>query len=207
MENAAFKSVTFGGFDKQDVIHYIEETAKAHEAALQTAKNESQTLRKQNSALSQQADELQKQCESQTSELEQLRAEVAALRTKVDTLTKQCSETDVLSAELETLRPDAEAYRQFRTNLGDIECQARKRAADLEAETTQKLQKWVTDFQEQYQSLVTTFGTTSTYVTSELRKVEVNLSQLPRALDQIGTDLNKLNAALKQDQQTKSSKA
>ena len=205
MENAAFKSVTFGGFDKQDVIHYIEETAKAHETALQAAENENQTLREQNDVLSQQLDKLQKQCESQTSELEQLREETTALRAKVDTLTEQCTAANALSAELETLRPDAEAYRQFRTNLGDIECQARKRAADLEAETTQKLQRWVTDFQEQYQSLVATFGTTATYVTNELRKVEVNLSQLPRALDQIGTDLNKLNSSLKQDQQTKSS--
>ena len=29
MDNYSIKSVTFGGFDKQDVIRYIEETAKA----------------------------------------------------------------------------------------------------------------------------------------------------------------------------------
>ena len=37
MENYAFKSVAFGGFDKQDVIHYIEQTAK--EAAAVSSPN------------------------------------------------------------------------------------------------------------------------------------------------------------------------
>ena len=45
MENYAFKSVAFGGFDKQDVIHYIEQTAKEAAAAqerLQKAKQDLQ---------------------------------------------------------------------------------------------------------------------------------------------------------------------
>ena len=45
-----------------------------------------------------------------------------------------------------------------------------------------------------------TFETTASYVTGELRKVEVNLTQLPRAMDQSGADLNELAAVLEKYQ-------
>ena len=43
---------------------------------------------------------------------------------------------------------------------------------------------------------MSTFETTASHVNSELRKVEVNLTQLPRAMDQSGTELNELAARL-----------
>jgi CII-binding regulator of phage lambda lysogenization HflD len=47
-------------------------------------------------------------------------------------------------------------------------------------------------FREQYQVLMSYFESTATHVTSELRKVEVNLTQLPRTMDQPGSELNEL---------------
>ena len=158
MENYAFKSVAFGGFDKQDVIHYIEQTAKEAAAA---------------------QERLQK-------EKEDLQAEADSLRTQV--------------RELQT-RPEAEAYAQFRDRVGDIECDAHKRAAELEASTTARLRRTVELFRAQYVTLMSSFESTASHVTAELRKVEVNLSQLPRAMDQAGTELNELAALL--DRSTK----
>lgn len=43
---------------------------------------------------------------------------------------------------------------------------------------------------------MTTFDATATHVTGELRKVEVNLTQLPRAMDQAGKELEALAAEL-----------
>ena len=48
---------------------------------------------------------------------------------------------------------------------------------------------------------MSTFETTASHVTGELRKVEVNLSQLPRAMDQAGTELNELAARLDSSKQ------
>ena len=47
MENYPIKSVTFGGFDKQDVIRYIEQAAQQAAAAQQTLQDENENLRKQ----------------------------------------------------------------------------------------------------------------------------------------------------------------
>ena len=43
---------------------------------------------------------------------------------------------------------------------------------------------------------MSTFKTTAAHVNSELRKIEVNLTQLPRAMDQSGAELKELEALL-----------
>ena len=105
--------------------------------------------------------------------------------------------------EVERLRPDAEAYAQFRERIGAIECEARKRAADLELATETQLRKTVALFQEQYQALMTAFEAAAGHVTGELRKVEVNLAQLPRTMDPAGAALKSLSARLERENQKK----
>jgi hypothetical protein len=70
-----------------------------------------------------------------------------------------------------------------------------------EASTTARLRRTVELFRAQYVTLMSSFESTASHVTAELRKVEVNLSQLPRAMDQAGTELNELAALL--DRSTK----
>ena len=169
MENYPIKSVTFGGFDKQDVIHYIEQTAQ------KAAESEKQ-LREENERLRSQMEELQEQVEH--------------LQEQTRSLTE------------ERLRPDAAAYAQFRERIGAIECEARKRAADLERDAAQKMRQTVEEFRKQYQVLMSTFAAASAHATGELRKVEVNLSQLPRVMDQTGAELNELAALLEKGGKT-----
>lgn len=192
MDNYPIKSVTFGGFDKQDVIRYIEQAAQQAAAAQQTLQTENEDLRKQVTDLS--------------AELSALRTQVSSLSAERDHLQETLSQESASRQQLEALkpledevarlRPDAEAYAQFRERIGAIECEARKRAADLEQATINQLQKTVDLFREQYQTLMSTFESTASHVTGELRKVEVNLTQLPRAMDQAGTELNELAARL-----------
>ena len=192
MDNYPIKSVTFGGFDKQDVIRYIEQAAQQAAAAQQTLQTENEDLRKQVTDLS--------------AELSALRIQVSSLSAERDHLQETLSQESASRQQLEALkpledevarlRPDAEAYAQFRERIGAIECEARKRAADLEQATINQLQKTVDLFREQYQTLMSTFESTASHVNGELRKVEVNLTQLPRAMDQAGTELNELAARL-----------
>ena len=198
MGNYPIKSVTFGGFDKQDVIRYIEQAAQQAAAAQQTLQDENENLRKQAEALS--------------AELSTLRAQVSSLSAERDRLQEalgresasrqQLESLKPLESEVARLRPDAEAYAQFRERIGAIECEARKRAADLELATVNQLQKTVDLFREQYQTLMSTFESTASHVNGELRKVEVNLTQLPRAMDQAGTELNELAARLEHSKES-----
>ena len=196
MENYAFKSVAFGGFDKQDVIHYIEQTAKEAAAVQERLQKENEDLQTEADSLRTQVRELQTRLETETALREQAQSELEQERTARQGLEAFKPEAERLAAELERLRPEAEAYAQFRDRVGDIECDAHKRAAELEASTTARLRRTVELFRAQYVTLMSSFESTASHVTAELRKVEVNLSQLPRAMDQAGTELNELAALL-----------
>ena len=209
MENNTFKSVAFGGFDKQDVINYIEKTAKAAAAEQEKlqqenerVKLENETLQKELAELKVQLNTIQGQWASVGAQKEKLTVELAqetALRQELETLKP---EAERLAEEVEHLRPDAAAYAQFREKIGAIEFEARKRAADLEEATQLKLQKIVDEFQQQYAQLMSTFNSTAAYVNGELRKVEVNLTQLPRALDKNSVELKELAAVLERANKT-----
>ena len=47
MDNYPIKSVTFGGFDKQDVIQYIEQAAQQAAVVQQARQTENEALQKQ----------------------------------------------------------------------------------------------------------------------------------------------------------------
>ena len=167
MESYTFKTVTFGGFDKQDVAHYVEQLTQEHSAALSA-------LQEENAALKEKSSHLEAE-----NRLRDYPEKYEALRTEAD-----------------GLRKDAEAYVEFRNRIGNIECEAQQRAAKLEADTQARLRRMAESFRAQYEALTGTFDAASAHVTSELRKVEVNLSQLPRALDPVDRELEKLDGIL-----------
>ena len=195
MDNYSIKSVTFGGFDKQDVIRYIEETAKAAAATEKELQEKLEQIRIENQELLSRLNSAEKELASLQTRFQDLNLEYS--RVKEDAAREAAARLELeplkpLQEEVNRLRPDAEAYAQFREKIGAIECEARKRAADLESATIQKLQQNVDLFREQYQVLMSSFESTAAHVTSELRKIEVNLTQLPRTMDQPGSELNEL---------------
>ena len=185
MENYPIKSVTFGGFDKQDVIRYIEQTALDHDAARKELETEIEGLNAR-------IEELNKANAALQEEIDALHADKDTLISDRNAERAAAEETiSSLKAEAERLRPDAENYARFRDRLGAIECEARERAGALERSTSEHLQT-VEDFRSQYSNLMSIVENTTTYMTGELRKVEVTLSQLPRAMDRPGAELNEL---------------
>ena len=195
MDSYPIKTVTFGGFDKQDVIRYIEQTAETAVVAQKELQEENERLRYQVNSLSEEATSLRTQVNELTVQRNRLQAALSqetAAKESLALLQPLEDEVLLLRAEVQKLRPDAQAYAQFREQLGAIECEARKRAADLESAASARIRQTVEQFCAQYQELMHTFESTTSHVTTELRKVEVNLSQLPRAMDQAGNDLQQL---------------
>lgn len=203
MENNTFRSVTFGGFAKQDVIDYIEKTAKEAADQQEQLQKENDGLREQVESLTARLNGLLLQVDALTKERDQLASQLEQETAARKELEPAKPEAERLTAEVERLRPDAEAYAQFRERIGTIECEARKRAADLESATVTRLEGMVAQFREKYQELTAMFDGTAAHVTGELRKVEVNLAQLPRAMDQTGVELGELSTLLEKLKQEK----
>ena len=206
MENNTFKSVTFGGFAKQDVIDYIEKTARENAAVVEQLQKEAAALREELKTMKAQLEGARVQLQGVAEENEKLAADLAAetaLRQELEPFKPQCAplvdENERMSAEIQRMRPDAEAYAQFRERIGAIECEARKRAADLEEATQAQLRQSADTFRAQYETLMSTFNAASAHVTAELRKVEVNLTQLPRAMDRVSAELKELDKVLEKN--------
>ena len=196
MESYTFKTVTFGGFDKQDVAHYVEQLTQEHSAALSALQEENAALKEKSSHLEAENRRLRTQADMQAASLSQLSTQAEKLLEEVAALRDYPEKYEALRTEADGLRKDAEAYVEFRNRIGNIECEAQQRAAKLEADTQARLRRMVDSFRAQYEALAGTFDAASAHVTSELRKVEVNLSQLPRALDPVGRELEKLDGIL-----------
>ena len=203
MENNTFKSVAFGGFAKQDVIDYIERTARESAAAQEKLRQENNELQAAAASLRSQVEGLKARLAVLEAEHERLTVDLQKESCRLQELEPLEAKCTQMSGELERLRPDAEAYAQFREKIGAIECEARKRAADLEADTQSRLLRTVETFRTQYQALMSTFTATASHVTGELRKVEVNLTQLPRAMDQAGAELKELEKLLERSGEQK----
>ena len=196
MESYTFKTVTFGGFDKQDVAHYIEQLTQEHSAALSALQEENAALKEKSSHLEAANCALRTQVDMQAASLSQLSAQAEKLLEEVAALRDYPEKYEALRTEADGLRKDAEAYVEFRNRIGNIECEAQQRAAKLEADTQARLRRMAGSFRAQYEALAGTFDAASAHATSELRKVEVNLSQLPRALDPVDRELEKLDGIL-----------
>ncbi|MDY3282544.1 hypothetical protein [Dysosmobacter sp.] len=197
MDNHTFKSVAFGGFDKQDVAAYIEKISQEYTAQVQELERSRAALQEDSDTLRRQLETLRQKAADQEQQIAGLTAQVSQLTARAAELENADSRAAELAAQVESLRPDAESYRQFRDRVGDIECDARRRAAELENTTKSQLRRSAAEFREQYRLLTAAFDTTSAHVNEELRKIEVNLTQLPRALDQIGVRLQELEGVLK----------
>lgn len=203
MENNTFKSVTFGGFDKQDVIRYIEQASREAAEVQERLQKENDDLRSGVRELEQRAAEQERRAGEAEARARELERQLAEERSARQGLEQERTELQAAAEEARRLRPEAEAYAQFRDRVGDIECEAHKRAAALENTTMAQLRKTVAVFQEQYQAAMKTFESSAAYVDTELRKIEVTLSQLPRAMDRTGAELKELGSLLEPGEETK----
>lgn len=199
MESYSFKSVAFGGFDKQDVVRYLEQSSEKAAAAQRELEAENEKLRTEAADRAEELERLRARVEELSAERDGLQKKLEterAARADLEPLRSLEQDAARLTAERDALKPDAEAYARFRERLGAIECEARKRADDLEEEAAAQTRRSLEEFRSRYQRLLTAFEATAGHVNGELRKIEVTLSQLPRALDQTGAELGELAARL-----------
>ncbi|MCI8818036.1 MAG: hypothetical protein HFG04_02625 [Oscillibacter sp.] len=199
MENYSFKTVAFGGFDKQDVVRYLEQAAEKNAALQRAHEEESEKLRGELEELREQVEQLQNQIGKLNVQRDWLQNQLETETTAREGLESLRSlEQDVarLTAEANALRPDAEAYARFRERLGAIECEARNRADDLEEAAAGQTRRTAEAFQREYRNLMDLFRSAAGHVTQELQGIQDALAQLPQSMEPTETGLNTLISKL-----------
>lgn len=158
--NANFKTCMFGGFAREDVINYIEKSAREVQERIDALEKENADLTGSNEQLAQELRTLRTQVqvrESDTQELETLRQQLDEAQSRAAELV---SENRQLTAQNNSLRTAAEECARLKERIADIEINAHRRTEEFRAEAITALRQtidaqraWCREKQEQYAQL------------------------------------------------------
>ena len=152
-----FKTCMFGGFDRGDVINYIEKSAKEAKERIEALENENNELRSNNERIEQALRALHAQAKQQRQEeqgqealqqqLSEAQVHLNELAVEIDTLR---AENEMLRAEAQSLRTEsvklreaADDYAHLKEHIADIEINAHRRTEEFRAEAIEKLRQSV----------------------------------------------------------------
>ena len=130
--DASFKTRLFGGFDREDVVTYIEKTAAENQTQLETLRAEVETLRKQRDEAASENEALR----GLTEEDAKLREENARLQAQ---LAQAQAEASALRSECEALRGPALEYQSLKEHIAEIEISAHRRTEEFRAKAMERL--------------------------------------------------------------------
>ena len=133
MASAQNFRAAFNGFNREDVVHYIEYLNSKHTAAINQLKSDNQTLADELESLRAKPD-LTEECAQLREENQELHAQVEGLSAQIEALSKQLEEaqqfTPLADEELEAYRRAEKAERTARERARQIYCQATGALAD-----------------------------------------------------------------------------
>lgn len=130
--DASFKTCMFGGFDRQDVVTFIEKTAEEHRTALEVLQAENDTLRRERDDAVAENDTLRLLAEEDA----RLRDDNTHLEQQVQDLQQQLT---AVQAENDALRGPAGEYQSLKEHVADIEISAHRRTEEFRARAMERL--------------------------------------------------------------------
>ena len=137
--SANFKTCMFGGFDREDVVSYIEKTAKETQEKLGALESENTRLKADNERIEQALRTLHaqaKQMKQDEQDQETLQQRLDEAQARAAELAVRC---EALVAENENLRASAKECVHLKEHIADIEINAHRRTEEFRAEAIEKL--------------------------------------------------------------------
>ena len=151
--STTFKTCLFGGFDREDVISYIEKTAKENQERLRELTDSSEALQRDNDAMRQELDALRNTAENAKSVAEKYEM----LRSRVDEVVQRA---ETLEAENKELRQQAAEYQSLKDHIAEIEISAHRRTQEFRSAAIEQLhgmvdqqRTWFAQQRQQYAGL------------------------------------------------------
>ena len=132
--DASFKTCMFGGFDRQDVVAFIEKTAEEHRVETETLRAENDQLRRDRDAAVAENEALR----CLTEEDARLQEDNNRLQRRVEELQAKLAE---VQAENDTLRGPAGEYQSLKEHIADIEISAHRRTEQFREEAVTRLRQ------------------------------------------------------------------
>ena len=211
MANTIFRTA-LSGFNRQDVMAYIEKTQKEAAEAAQQQEEQIRSLQEQLDAAQEALDACTQEKEALDRELTDANLRYTHAKTQWDAqrTAREALETDVtqrdeavrtLTAEnqelfhrVQELEEQSDTVRREKAQVAQLELEAQEKAAA----TLQQAEDQVAATVEQYTALFDAFSTITSHVTSELRKMDVTVSQLPISFNHLQDSLQEVLARAKE---------
>ena len=193
-----FRSAAVGGFNKQDVLTFLEEQSRQSSQAQQELSGRLEEAERECEDLRQERDSLRRQVEQLQGELEDLRQERDGLRVQLDTAERDLTacqrqisqaqqERDEVQAQLDGLRPDAEAYTQIKERTVVVELDAHRRALAIQEKAEEDAQRvrrqveqWLHRMEREYSDMRGEVELSASHAVSELERVRAGLGRLTK---------------------------
>ncbi len=195
-----FRSAAFGGFNRQDVLDFLEkmsaENAQRQQELQQKLEESEEERRKLSEQSSQQAEQLsilQRDRESLNQQLEQLKQELEDSKAQAGAQTQELEslrqERDALTARVDALEPDASAYETIKERTAGVELEAHRRAqtvldqANTQArELRRNVEQWLGQVEREYGALRSQVEATVSHAADKLEKAGKCLDQVSALL-------------------------
>ena len=163
--SANFKTCLFGGFDREDVVAYIEKLSRENSEQIAALEQENESLRQRNQNMEGELvlmreqflerSEQAKQSEELSAQIQQLQEQMTALKAQLATA----------NDENAALRAQALDYQSLRDHIADIEISAHRRTEEFRAAAIAQLREmiarqsaWCDQAKAQYSELSAQFA-------------------------------------------------
>ncbi len=198
-----FRTAAIGGFNRQDVLDFLEEQAKQAARLHQEMQGQLEESQRQAERLRQERDEMERQLEKAKLDLETGGRTWTKLNAKLEQAEKGLSdsrlqaeqavrelkqvrqERDKLRQELAAARPNAQAYTELKERTASVELEAHRRAqaiqqkAELDtSELRGRLELWLQQVFREYDALRSDVEATVAHAASQLGRAGDELDQL-----------------------------
>lgn len=215
-----FRTAAFGGFNRQDVLTYLEEHAAQSVRQCQELEKQLDEQRQKTENASRQADALGSKIEQMKTECQQLQQERDALMRQLEqanaglsaaqeekkrdeqALKQVQDERNALREQLDALTPDARAYTQLKDRTAGMELDAHCRALAVQEKAEQEarrlrrqVEQWLQGVEREYGELCSQVESTVSHAALELEQANTCLERVNALMGEQGQALESLARA------------
>lgn len=199
-----FRKAIFGGFDRQDVMTYLEDQARKSSQEQEQLQQQTAQLQQEKDALAGERDALICERDALKLQLEQLRQERGELDRRLEQACADLSasrdqtaqaaqaleaverERDKALAELAALTPDAQAYAQLKERTAGMELEAHRRAQNIQTGAEEEAKKLHRQMEQWLQRLEREYAALRSQVESAVSHTAEELAQANTCLERVG---------------------
>ena len=199
-----FRSALFGGFNRQDVLTYIETAARSHAEELEALRQELEQTQKDLEEARTKAVTAQAESERLAPRAAQMEKSTAELEEKRSGLAAAEQELKELRARVAMLQPKADAYEAVKDKTAGIELEAHQRAKQVVAEAQKeadalrvRTEQWLSKVRGSYERLRTDVEASITHTAGELERAGKAVADLNREFREHDAAMQALTETLK----------